>query len=180
MKKYCLSFLVLGLFAGCASDKPVEEQRPIIPAKIAGSNIPEGDIERIRYGEDVKAYTVGRYIDPVNPKIMYEKNIIYRIEDSSRWNLRPNAEISPPLGKSPRDNLDIQRLWAKEYENELKKQQQLSKSMIATTQTAIQKMQLLEQQNKILLEKISEQDKTIKSLSKDLEKSSLNDSSKTN
>ncbi|MFZ2658331.1 MAG: hypothetical protein WAX69_25585, partial [Victivallales bacterium] len=80
------------------------DQEPVMPARIAGMNIPEDDIGRVRYGEDVKSYTVGRYVDPADPGIMYEKNILYRIEESPRWNLRPNTEFSPPFSGSQKDN----------------------------------------------------------------------------
>lgn len=162
--KTLLPLIILSLLTGCSSTKPTEEQRPIMVSQIAGTNIPEGDMERLRYNEDVKAYTVGRYVDPVNSKIMYEKNVLYRVEETPKWNLRPNAEIVPPLGKQPRENTDMQRLWQKEYENEIKKQQMMTKSMVATTKAAVDKMLVLEQQNKALLEKVTAQEQQIKSI----------------
>jgi hypothetical protein len=41
----------------------------------------------------VRAYHVGRYVDPNHPEAMHEQHPVYRIEVSARWNLHPG-----PLG----------------------------------------------------------------------------------
>lgn len=45
--------------------------------------------DSIRYPELTRAYHVGRYADPNDSMVMHEQHIVYRIEEMSRWNLRP-------------------------------------------------------------------------------------------
>jgi len=95
-------FLLAALLTGCSSTPPPPEPKPMIPALIAGMNIPPDDVENVRYGEAVKQYRSGRYIDPNNTRIMYERNVVYKIEEDATWNLRPNAEAAfKPLPWSP-------------------------------------------------------------------------------
>jgi hypothetical protein len=37
----------------------------------------------------VRAYHIGRYVDPNHPETMCEQHPVYRLEVSSRWNLHP-------------------------------------------------------------------------------------------
>jgi len=68
-------------------------------------------VEAVRFTEVIRAYHIGRYVDPNHPDVMYEQHPVFRIETSSRWNLRPgdpcasaavllnpprNAAFSPP------------------------------------------------------------------------------------
>ena len=93
-----LSGILSAFFSGCSSpEPPMEEPKPIIPVKIAGNNIPPDSRERVRFDENIKAYPVGRYIDPNNSKIMYEKTTMYRIEEDTLWNLRPNQPYTLPV-----------------------------------------------------------------------------------
>ena len=55
----------------------------MIPTVIAGMNVPPDDVENIRYNEAVKQYRSGRYIDPNNTRIMYERNVVYKVEDDA-------------------------------------------------------------------------------------------------
>ena len=132
-----------------------------MPARIAGMNIPEDDIERVRYGEDVKAYTVGRYVDPTDPTIMYEKNVLYRIEESPRWNLRPNTEFLPPLSGSSRDNPDIQRVLPAELESEIVQQRKITENMVSVAENSIRTMEQIRLQNIEIMKKLAEHEKLI-------------------
>jgi hypothetical protein len=100
-KLFALALLcAVSLSQGCSSD--VEKVRhTVIPAQISGTAIPEDDVERVRYGEDLKAYTLGRYVDPSNSNIMYEPNTLYRVEESSYWNVRPNGKVGLPMPDQP-------------------------------------------------------------------------------
>jgi hypothetical protein len=55
-------------------------------------------LESVRYGDVVKSYPVGRYIDPNDPSVMHESHVIYRDESTAKWNLHPNAPVRVPLG----------------------------------------------------------------------------------
>jgi len=144
------------------------EQQIVMPAAVAGTNIPEEDLDRVRYGEDLKAYTVGRYVDPNNRGIMYEKNVIYRVEESPQWNLRPNTEIRPPVGKSPRESPALQKLFDTEIKNEVDNQRKFSENLLAQTKRAVDALEKtiagsrrMEEQNSLILRKLGEQEKQI-------------------
>ena len=80
-----LALIPLVLVASCAS-RPQVVVRPLPTSAVE-------PVESIRYGEVVRAYHVGRYVDPNHPETMHEQHPVYRIEVSARWNLRPG-----PLG----------------------------------------------------------------------------------
>ncbi len=93
MKYFVLIPLVL--FAGCASKKPVVVH---MSRAVPGTIIPADQTESIRYGENLKAYTVGRYIEPDNPLVMHERHTVYRVETTAKWNLHPNRAAAVPMG----------------------------------------------------------------------------------
>jgi hypothetical protein len=93
-----LALIPLVLVASCASrPKPQVVVRPLpTPA-----TEPIGDV---RYAEVVRAYHVGRYVDPNQPLAMHERHPVYRVEASAHWNLHPGPLwpattnlLNPPL-----------------------------------------------------------------------------------
>jgi hypothetical protein len=80
-----LALIPLVLVASCAS-RPQLVVRPLPPPAVE-------PIEAVRYGEVVRAYHIGRYVDPNHPESMHERHPVYRVEVSARWNLHPG-----PLG----------------------------------------------------------------------------------
>jgi len=80
-----LAFIPLVLVASCAS-RPQVVVRPLPTPAVE-------PVESIRYGEVVRAYHIGRYVDPNHPETMHEQHPVYHIEVSARWNLHPG-----PLG----------------------------------------------------------------------------------
>jgi hypothetical protein len=48
-------------------------------------------MESVRYGENMKAYPIGRYIDPNDELVMHEAHTIYRVETTAKWNLHPDV-----------------------------------------------------------------------------------------
>ncbi len=88
---YGIAFLML---SACSSTPKVEPQTQVMtPVYVAGTNVPEIRMNDVRNPENVEVYTVGRYIDPNNSDIMYEKSELYRVANSSTWNRRPNPPI---------------------------------------------------------------------------------------
>ena len=63
-----------------------------------GTTLPSDDIESVRYSENIKAYNVGRYVDPNNALVMHERHVVYRVETTAKWNLHPNAPATVALG----------------------------------------------------------------------------------
>ncbi|MGH7968515.1 MAG: hypothetical protein ACREIC_07305, partial [Limisphaerales bacterium] len=94
MKKLILLIPLLFLPA-CATKKPVVVR---MPHSVPGTTLPSEDIESVRYGENLKAYPVGRYVDPNNSLVMHEAHTVYRVETTSKWNLHPNGPASIPAG----------------------------------------------------------------------------------
>jgi hypothetical protein len=90
-----LAILPLVLVASCAS-RPQLVVRPLPPP-------PVEPIEAVRYGEVVRAYHVGRYVDPNHPETMHEQHPMYRIEVSARWNLHPGPLNTANLLNPPPD-----------------------------------------------------------------------------
>lgn len=90
-----LVLLPLVLVASCAS-RPQLVVRPLPPP-------PVEPIEAVRYGEVVRAYYVGRYVDPNHPETMHEQHPMYRIEVSARWNLHPGPPNTANLLNPPPD-----------------------------------------------------------------------------
>ena len=90
-----LALIPLVLVASCAS-RPQLGFRPLPPP-------PVEPIEAVRYGEVVRAYHVGRYVDPNHPETMNERHPVYRIEVSARWNLHPGSSQVANLLNPPPD-----------------------------------------------------------------------------
>ena len=87
---------LLGL-AGCSTPQ-ADTTVPVQENQVAGTALDLQNTENLRYGEQLKAYPVGRYEDPNNPYVLHEAHTIYRAEQASRWNLNPNAPTAVPLG----------------------------------------------------------------------------------
>ena len=90
-----LALIPLVFVASCAS-RPQLAFRPLPPPAV-------GPVETVRYGEVVRTYHVGRYVDPSNPQTMQEEHQVYRVEVSGRWNLHPGSSTVAPLLNPPPD-----------------------------------------------------------------------------
>jgi hypothetical protein len=90
-----MPLLPLVLVASCAS-RPQVALRPTPPPAVK-------PVETVRYGEVVRAYHLGRYVDPNHPETMHEQHPVYRIEVSARWNLHLGAQNTANLLNPPPD-----------------------------------------------------------------------------
>jgi hypothetical protein len=90
-----LAIIPLLFVASCAS-RPQIVVRPAPPAAVE-------PVEAVRYSEVVRAYHVGRYVDPNHPEAMHEYHPVYRIETSVRWNLHPGSSAAAGLLNPPPD-----------------------------------------------------------------------------
>lgn len=90
-----LALIPLVLVASCAS-RPQLAFHPLPPPAVA-------TVEAVRYGEVVRAYHVGRYVDPSHPETMQEEHQVYRVEATGRWNLHPALSTAAPLLNPPPD-----------------------------------------------------------------------------
>jgi hypothetical protein len=91
MKTYFL--IPLLILTGCSSPRIVQ-----MPPAVPGTTLSPEEMESVRYAENIKAYSVGRYVDPNNSLIMEERHVIYRIETTPKWNLHPNGSPAVSLG----------------------------------------------------------------------------------
>jgi hypothetical protein len=90
-----LALIPLVFVASCAS-RPQLVVRPAPPAAVE-------PVEAVRYSEVVRAYYVGRFVDPNHPETMNEQHPVYRIETSARWNLHPGPLNTVNLLNPPSD-----------------------------------------------------------------------------
>ncbi len=90
-----LALIPLVFVASCAS-RPQLVVRPAPPAVVE-------PVEAVRYSEVVRAYYIGRFVDPNHPDTMNEQHPVYRIESSARWNLHPGSSRTANLLNPPPD-----------------------------------------------------------------------------
>ena len=73
------------------------------------SSPPAADNSAVRFPEVVRAYHVGRYADPNDDLMMHEQHVVYRVEENTRWDLRPlgaattGRSVIFPTESAPRD-----------------------------------------------------------------------------
>ncbi len=91
--KHLALIIAIGLPACSSPPKPIpmEKQPEDIVRKLS---LKPDDVRRVRTGEFVKTYHVGRQVTGRNDRVMREAHRVYRLEKPSRWNL---ARDQPPL-----------------------------------------------------------------------------------
>jgi len=72
------------LFLTACSTTPKLTLRPQQPS-------PPMDNSTIRYPETIRAYHIGRYVDPDDDLVMHEQHVVYRVEENTRWDLHPGV-----------------------------------------------------------------------------------------
>ncbi len=55
----------------------------------------------VRYPEVVRAYHIGRYVDPDDDLVMHEQHVVYRVEENTRWNFHPGSADGLVLASPP-------------------------------------------------------------------------------
>lgn len=99
--------MVAALFAGCETmqRKTASATAPLPPptpapavAPVAGTDLDQTNTEKVRVGETLKSYPVGRYVDATDANVMHEAHVVYRKETGASWNLNPNSPTVVPLG----------------------------------------------------------------------------------
>jgi hypothetical protein len=90
---YLIPLLLLSACASSRTPRLLNMSRPV-----PGTTLPGDDIESVRYSENIKAYNVGRYVDPNNALVMHERHVVYRVETTAKWNMHPNAPATFALG----------------------------------------------------------------------------------
>jgi hypothetical protein len=80
-------YLIPLLFLSACSTAPKLTFRPQQPP-------PATDNSAVRYPEVLHAYHIGRYADPNDDLILHEQHAVYRVEENTRWDLRPATIVS--------------------------------------------------------------------------------------
>lgn len=138
--------LAFGLI-GCASKSVIYYQAlPANKVAIAQSESVNG----LRLQENVKAYSLGRYRDPRNPRMMHERHLAYRIEEDASWDYSPNRSFVIPLGKveavsQPNAASSFKSALA---ETEIKKQKDRNTLLTEQNKVLSQKLNKVEEENK--------------------------------
>ena len=108
---------------------------------VPGTTLPSDGIESVRYAENIKAYPLGRYVDPNNRRIMHEGHSVYRVETTAKWNLHPNEPVSVPLGPvQARDAARRPSPVGDQIVAELNQQKEATKAMMQGGQVVTQKL----------------------------------------
>lgn len=90
--------LAMLVCAGCKSKEiPPPPEFVNVPVYVAAQTIPADDQAKIRSSSVMRAYAVGRYVDPNRRTVMHEQHSIYREEQGPRWNLIPQPDADPVL-----------------------------------------------------------------------------------
>jgi hypothetical protein len=149
MKSFFFAIPVVMLLASCAS-KPAQRIVPVTP-EMSGRVLKRGETTSVRHPEVVKAYPVGRYVEPRKRGVMHEAHTLYRVESSPKWNLTrpagsPTIPAPPTTASKPSGN---------ELTVELNRQRQATQAVIQGGQVVSDKLTEMTaalQQNRVLAE----------------------------
>jgi hypothetical protein len=177
-----LALIPLVFVASCAS-RPQLAVRPAPPAAVA-------PVESVRYAEVVRAYYVGRHVDPNHPEMMEDEHPVYRVEVSSRWNLHPGLPdaanlLNPPpdaaFAPSPTNDVVIAEMNRQRETTALVMQQAVR---LAQSYQELQKvfgeMKTVAQNNALLNARLTATEQRVTGFEKELQKASASPSPSTN
>jgi hypothetical protein len=82
-------YLIPLLFLPACSTSPRLVLRPQQPPPLA-------DNLAVRYPEVLHAYHIGRYADPSDDSLLHEQHVLYRVEESARWDFHPGPANGQP------------------------------------------------------------------------------------
>ena len=177
-----LALIPLVFVASCAS-RPQLVVRPAPPAAVE-------PVEAVRYSEVVRAYYIGRFVDPNHPETMHEQHPVYRIESSARWNLHlgsahtvnllnppPDAAFAPPPAN---DAMTAEMNRQREAtERVMSEAVRLSRSY-EELQSIFSQMKTVARNNALLGARLATAEQRVADFGKELEKLSTTPSPQTN
>jgi hypothetical protein len=177
-----LALIPLVFIASCAS-RPQPVFSPLPSPTVE-------PVEAVRYGEVVRAYHVGRYVDPSHPETMQEEHPVNRVEVSGRWNLHPGSSAAAPLLDPPPDaafeppprNDVLIAEWNRQRETTALVMQQANR--LAQSYSEMQKifveMKKVARDNAILGARLAKTEERLAGFEKELQKITTAPSSSTN
>ena len=166
MKQSLLILCFIILAAACTTKHPCPSQNrtglPLFINEVSETNVHADDLHKLRVGESVKAYSLGRWLDPNNSGIMHEGGIIYRMENDSAWNLQPDLPVKLPFTQSQAkltlDDEDHLRAEIEVRSNEQRKLYQLIKK---ASDEATERIDVLNE-SLVIGQKLAQQNKNLK------------------
>lgn len=181
MKPFHFAIPLVVLLASCAS-KPAQRIVPVTP-EMSGRVLKRGETASVRHPEVIKAYPVGRYVEPRKRGVMHEAHTLYRVESSPKWNLtRPSG---PPTIPTP--VATASRPSGNELTVELNRQRQATQAVIQGGQIvsgkltemteALQQNRVLAEQNAAMRKELQDTRQRLESLEDEM-RSRLPDASK--
>ncbi len=147
--KLCLLLICLTLTA-CSYTHTSLDTRPSTSATtVAGTVVDPDNTDSIRHTDQLKAYPVGRYQDPNDPGVMHEAHTVYRSEQTSRWNLSPNAPTAVPRGPTVAvsDPAAQTTVLSSELEQKIQQQNQLLQATYEQNTRMDEEIKKLQEEN---------------------------------
>lgn len=103
---------------------------------------------------DVKAYVIGRTVDPRDPALLHEAHVMYRRETSPRWRLQAPTDQRILIGPQLTDGgQDAQPLLTKELTAFLNEQRRANQSNESAIAALFQAVERLAEQQRVLAER---------------------------
>src|SRR5882757_10176582 len=117
-------------------------------APVSGTDLDQTNTEKVRVGETLKSYPVGRYVDSTDANVMHEAHVVYRKEAGASWNLNPNAPTVVPLGPvlAVADPAKTPGPLPAELEQKMAEQNQLVASLIEQNEALAKELAKLSRQ----------------------------------
>jgi hypothetical protein len=149
MKTFYLPLFLSLIFVltGCGK-KNIPTTTYVQENSVAGTALDIDNTENVRYSETLKAYPIGRYVDPNNPDVMHEAHTIYRAETQPAWNLDPNMPTAVPMGPAIAVTLpDMQHVpLSAELESKIQEQNKLMRQTAEQNNRMLKNLQMIAEQ----------------------------------
>jgi hypothetical protein len=155
--KFLCCIILLSLFAGCAIKKETRFARSV---NVPGTAIGADNARKVRTPEIVKAYPVGRYIDPSFPDEMHERHTVYRREHAAEWNYRPSKPYALPLGPVIAESNPYRSYYTKTNSQQMKAQQKAYAEALLEQNVALKRQ----------IDELQQKDSTIQNLQTEIER----------
>lgn len=151
-----IASLIPLFFVGCIcpltqrTDQRLEKSpKPRSAQQSADTFVAERDTD-IGTPEQIKAYPVGRYVDPSDPNTLHERHTVYRREQTGYWNLAAAGRASASRSYYLTADKSQQTQQQQAYYEAAQEQARVAKEQLAATE---QRLAVLEKENAALKEK---------------------------
>ena len=155
--KFLSCIILLSILAGCAIKKETRSARRV---GVPGTAIGADDVRKVRRPEIVKAYPVGRYIDPNFPDQVHERHTVYRREQAAEWNYRPSKPYPLLLGPVVAESNPSSSYYSKTNSEQTNAQQKAYAEALLEQNVALKRR----------IDELQQKDSTIQTLQTEIER----------